>query len=137
MSIPLAVIGNALVEVIGLSPLGFAEEIEANWAAHGVFDSEPYYQPASGGDHVETLHLACRPHVMGGLENYSALKTHCKARDAVPFIRMSGLVGGYQGLVGVRRISKDERKIAPDGAGWRWEFTVELLHLGEHAGMGF
>lgn len=137
MSQPLAIIGSALVDVIGLTPLGFAEVVEANWASHGVFDSERYYQPASGGDQVETLHLACRPHVMGGLDNYAALKGHCKARDAVPFIRMSGLVGGFQGLVAVRTVSKEEHKIAPDGAGWRWEFTVELLHIGEHAGMGF
>lgn len=137
MSQPIAIIGDAIVEVIGITPMGFAEVLEANWARHAVFDSEAYYQPVSGGDDVETLHLACRPHVMGGLDNYAALKRHCKAREPVPFIRMSGLVGGYQGLVALRTVSKEENKIAPDGTGWRWEFTIELLHIGEHAGMGF
>ena len=137
MSHPLALIGDATLEVIGLTPLGFAEVVEANWARHAVFDAEPFYQPVSGGDDVETLHLACRPHLMGGLENYQALKRHCKAREPVPFIRMSGLVGGYQGLVAVRTVSREENKIAPDGTGWRWEFTVELLYVGAQAGRGF
>lgn len=137
MSQPLAIIGPAIVEVIGLSPMGFAEVVEANWARHAVFDAAPYYQPVSGGDQVETLHLACRPHVMGGLEHYRALKAVCQARAPVPYIRMSGLVGGYQGLVAVRTVSKEETKIAPDGAGWRWEFTVELLYVGASAGVGF
>lgn len=137
MSQPIAIIGGAMVEVIGLSAMGFAEVLEANWARHAVFDSEPYYQPVSGGDDVETLHLACRPHVHGGLANYQTLKALCKARQAVPFIRMSGLVGGYQGLVAVRTVSREETKIAPNGAGWRWEFTVELLYVGASAGGGF
>lgn len=134
MSQPIAVIGGAMVEVIGLSPLGFAEVVEANWARHAVFGEEPYYQPASGGDAVETLHLACRPHVMGGLANYEALKRHCRRLEPVPFIRMSGLVGGYRGLVAVRSVSREETKIAPGGVGWRWEFTVELLYVGANAG---
>lgn len=134
MSQPIAVIGSALIEVIGLTPLGFAETMEAHIARHAVFDSEPFYQPASGGDHVETLRLACRPQVFGGLENYRALQRHCRAREPVPFIRLSGLVGGYQGLVFVTSVSKEETKIAPGGAGWRWEFVAELLYAGAHAG---
>ncbi|MCC3246123.1 phage tail protein [Methylocystis sp. WRRC1] len=134
MSQPLALIGAATCEVIGISPMGFAETMEANWARHMVFDSEPYYQPVGGGEHRETLHLACRPHVMGGLDNYRALQRACRERRPVPFIRMSGLVGGYQGLVAVETVSKEEQRIAPDGMGWRWEFTVELLYVGETAG---
>lgn len=137
MSQPLAIVGSAIAEVIGMSPMGFAEVAEANWASHGVFGGERYYQPASLGDNVTTLHLACRPHVMGGLENYAALKRHCRQLEPVPFIRMSGLVGGFQGMVAVRTVSKEENRIAPDGTGYRWEFTVELLHIGEMAGMGF
>jgi len=137
MSQPLALIGSAIVEVIGLTPLGFAETMEANIARHAVFDSEPYYQPASGGDNIETLYLACRPHVFGGLDNHQALRRHCRERQPVPFIRMSGLVGGYMGLVFVQTVSREERRIGPGGVGWRWEFTVELLYAGQHAGGGF
>lgn len=137
MSQPLALVGDAMVEVIGLTPLGFAETMEGNIASHAVFDSEPYYQPVSGGDNVETLHLACRPHVFGGLQNYQALKRHCRERESVPFIRMSGVVGGYQGMVFVQTISREERRIAPGGAGWRWEFNIELLYARQHAGGGF
>ncbi|MBG0796864.1 phage tail protein [Methylocystis sp. L43] len=137
MSQPIALIGSAIVDVIGITPLGFGEIMEANWARHPVFDSDPYYQPASGGDHIETLHLACRPHIFGGLDNFQSLKRHCKAREPVPYIRMSGMVGGYQGLVAVQTVSREERRIAPGGVGWRWEFTIELLFIGEHAGGGF
>jgi phage protein U len=137
MSQPLALIGSAFVEVIGLTPLGFAETMEANIASHPVFDSAPYYQPVGGGDHIETLYLACRPQVFGGLGNYQALKLLCHAREPVPYIRMSGLVGGYMGLVFVQTVSREERRIGPGGVGWRWEFTVELLYAGQHAGGGF
>jgi phage protein U len=137
MSQPLAIIGDAIVEVIGISPLIYARVNEANWPGHAVFDGEPYYQPTSRDDKVETLHLACRPHLMGGLDNHLALERHCERLEPVPFIRMSGLVGGFQGMVAVRTVSKEEAKIAPDGAGWRWEFTVELLYIGEIAGTGF
>jgi phage protein U len=136
MPLPLALIGPATLEVIGLNPQGFDWSGEANWAAHPVFDSEPFYQPVSGGEESATLHLACRPHVYGGLENYQALKRILRTREPAPFIRMSGLVGGYQGLVGVRRLSSSESRIAPDGTGWRWEFTVELLFVGASAGGG-
>ena len=87
-------------------------------------------QPTGGGEHIETLALACRPLVHGGLENYVALRELCRARTPVPFIRMSGLVGNYFGLVAVQRLSREENRIAPGGAGWRWEFTAELLYLG-------
>ena len=137
MSIPIAIIGDALVEVLGLSPMGFARTMDANWAAHPVFEGAPYYQPTALGDRIETLHLACRPHVMGGLDNHIALERHCARLEPVPFIRMSGLVGGFQGMVAVKTVSKEETKIAPGGAGWRWEFTVELLYIGEQAGAGF
>lgn len=133
MSFPLAVIGPSVLEVIGLNPQGFDWQGTAVWASHPVFDDEPFYQPTAGGEETETLHLACRPHVMGGLENYEALKLIMRARQPVPFIRMSGMVGGYQGLVGVRQVSKEERKIAPNGAGYRWEFTAELLYVGRNA----
>jgi phage protein U len=136
MSQPLALVGPATLEVIGFNPQGFGWEGEANIAAHPVFDSDIYYQPVSGGEEVETLHVACRPHVFGGLGNYEALKGIMKSRKPVPYIRMSGLVGGYRGLVLVRRVSKDERKIAPDGAGWRWEFMAELVFAGASGGGG-
>lgn len=134
---PIALIGGAVVDVLGISPVAFGESIEANWAKHAVFDSEMVFQPVSGGEHVETLNLACRPHVYGGLENYRLLQTLCRTRASVPFIRMSGLVGSYFGLVAVQRVSREESRFAPDGAGWRWEFTAELIYLGLNIGGGF
>ena len=137
MSQPLALIGPAVVEVIGVSPTGFGETMEAGWARHSVFGADMHFQPISGGENVETLQLAARPHVHGGLQNYRLLRELNASRQAVPFLRMSGIVGSYHGLVAVQRISRDEQRISPLGAGWRWEFTVELLYLGRNLGAGF
>lgn len=137
MSQPIALIGPATLDMIGVTPLGFAEVMEARWPGKPVFGGEPVYQPTGLGDHMETLHLACRPHVFGGLENYEALKALCSSQTPSTFVRMLGLVGVNMGLVGIRTVSREEQKIAPGGVGWRWEFTVELLYLGQHAGGGF
>lgn len=133
MAIPLALIGPAVLEVIGLNPQGFDWTGAAVWASHPVFDDAPFLQPTAGGEETEMLHLACRPHVMGGLAAYEALKGVMRAREPVPYVRMSGLVGGYMGLVGLRQLSSSERKLAPDGTGYRWEFTAELIYVGRNA----
>jgi phage protein U len=135
MSLPLALIGSAVLETIGFNPQGFEYAGEAIWATHLVFDEEPFHQSTAGGEETETVYLACRPHVFGGLQNYEALKSDMRKREAVPFIRLTrGFRGSYQGLVGVRSLSKAERKIAPGGMGYRWEFTAELLYVGRQAG---
>ena len=136
MTLPLALIGPAIVEVIGINPTGFGANMEATFARHQVFGSELFIQPVGGGENVETLNLACRPHVHGGLENYSILQGLCRARLPVPYLRMSGLVGINNGLVVIQRIGRDENAIAPTGIGRRWEFTVELLHVGNATGVG-
>lgn len=137
MSLPLALIGSAVLEVIGLNPTGVDWSGEANWPGHAIFDSEPFYQPTGRGDETTTLTLAARPHVMGGLGNYEMLRSHWRRQDVVPFIRLSGMVGQYLGDVGVKKLSAHEERLAPDGIGRRWEFTAELLHLGRHAAGGF
>jgi hypothetical protein len=35
--------------------------------------------------------------------------------------------------VGIKKLSSSEKKLAPDGVGFRWEFSVELINLGEQA----
>ncbi len=137
MSQPIALIGSSVVDVLGINPLGFSENMEANFVRHRVFGADLYVQPVGGGENVETLNLACRPHVYGGLENYVLLKELCRSRLPVPFIRMSGLVGSYSGLVVIQSISREENRIAPTGIGYRWEFTVELLYVGRNIGVGF
>jgi len=130
MSGPLALIGAAVVEVIGLNPSKFDWRGEANWPSQAIFGQNPLYQPTGLGDQVTTVTLAARPHVMGGLGNYEALRSHFRAQDVVPFIRLVGLIGVYEGDVGIRSLSSTEEKLAPDGVGRRWEFTAELLHVG-------
>lgn len=137
MSQPIALIGSSVVDVIGINPLGFSENMEANFALHRVFGADIYVQPVGGGENVETLNLACRPHVHGGLNNYLLLKELCGTRMPVPFIRMAGLVGSYSGLVVIQRISREENRIAPTGIGYRWEFNIELLYVGQNIGVGF
>ena len=135
MSIPLAAIGNATLEVIGFNPRSFDYSSESVWVGHQVFDDEIYWQPTAGGEETLTVKLACRPHVMGGLDQYERLKAHHKARDIVPFIR---LVGGWSGEmigdVAIRKLSHTEEKIAPDGIGYRHEFDVSLILVGRRAG---
>ncbi len=135
MSHPLCCIGSAVLEVIGLNPRRFDYRSEAHWAENAVFDDEPFYQPTGLGPRVMTLHLAARPHVMGGLGAYAALKDHHEAQDVVPFIRlMAGNIGEVVGDVAIRRLGHGEEKIAPDGLGYRHEFDVELLVVGRRAG---
>lgn len=126
-------IGSAILEVIGLNLQRAGYRSEAHWPEQVVFDDEPFYQPTGLGQRLITLRLAARPHVMGGMENYAALKDHHEAQDVVPYIR---LVGGLVGEVAVFRLGHEEEKIAPDGIG-RWhEFEVELLIVGRTAGGG-
>ena len=135
MSIPLCAIGSAILEVIGLNLQKVGYRSETHWPEQAVFDDEPFYQPTGQGPRIITLHLAARPQVMGGMENYVALKAHHEDQDVVPYIRLaSGLVGEMMGEVAVRRLGHEEEKIAPDGIGRRHEFEVELLIVGRTAG---
>ncbi len=132
----IALIGDATLKIIGLGPQEIEREAEANWPSKKVFDSDSFYQPAGDGDNVITLRLATRPHTHGGMEQYAALEQHRKNRDVVLYIRMSaagsGLpIGEVIGPVFVRKITSRERKIAPDGVGWRFECEVELVQCGE------
>ena len=138
MSGPLCLIGDAVLERIGLNPQGIDYRAEARWAAHEVFDDEPFYQPTGMGGRKLLLKLCARPHVMGGMGNYAALKAHQEAQDVVPYIRLAaGFVGEMMGDVGIERLSHAEEKIAPDGIGRRHEFTVELILMGRRSGGAF
>ncbi len=138
MTVPVALIGAALVEVIGLAPEGFDWSTEATWASMDVFDSEPFYQPTAGGETTETVTLACRPHVTGGTVPINILKQQCKMRIAVPFIRLTGgTIGQFMGMVAIKRLSREEKKIAPGGTGYRMEVKAELLYVGRNMGGGF
>lgn len=137
MSHPLAMIGAAVLEVIGLNPQGIDEEIEITWAGLPVFDDDVFWQATANGEERFTLKLACRPHVMGGLDQYAALKQQAKAREPVPYLRMIGGGASYEGLVGIRRLSRSEQRLAPDGRGWRNEFSIELIKIGRNSEGGF
>lgn len=137
MSLPLALIGGAVLEVIGFNPTRFEWSGEANWPSQPIFGGEPLYQPTGLGDQITTVTLAARPNVMGGLDNYRALREHFRAQDVVPFIRLSGLIGIYEGDVGIKSLSATEEKLAPNGLGRRWEFTAALLHVGQRAAGSF
>lgn len=131
MSGALILLGSAVIERIGLNPQGIDWQLEANWPGRPVFGGSPIYQPTGLGDETIRLLLAARPHVMGGLSNFDALKAHTRNQDVIPFIRLNAdLSGSFEGNVAIRRLSSIERKIAPDGVGFRWEFGVELLNLG-------
>ncbi len=131
MSGALIALGAATLEVIGLNPQGIEWKLEAHWPGRAIFGGSPLYQPTGLGDETLCLRLAARPHVMGGLGNWSALQAHCRNQDVIPYIRLNGdLSGSFLGNVGVRALSSFERKIAPDGRGYRWEFAVELINLG-------
>lgn len=135
MSDPLALIGGAVLEVIGLNPTSFDNEAEGNIASSNIFGEKPFHQPTGMGNETETVHLATRPHIMGGLGTVEILKAHRDAQDVVPFIRLNGsVIGAFKGMVIVKKVSTEEKNIAPGGMGWRWEFTVELLYVGENAG---
>lgn len=138
MSLPLAMIGEAMLEVIGLNPQLIDEDGAAVWAGLKVFDDDVFWQPTANGEKTITLRLACRPHVTGGLDQYEALKRVRDAREPVDFIRMIGSSAEYQGRVGVRRVTRAERKLAPDGRGWMQEFSCELVVMGRNSeGGGF
>ena len=138
MSQPLAMIGEAILEVIGLNLQGIDEDGSATWAGLAVFDDDMFWQATAGGEKTITLRLACRPHVTGGLDQYEALKRVRDARAPVDFLRMIGSSAEYQGRVGVRRVGRQERKLAPDGRGWQQEFTCELIVMGRNSeGAGF
>lgn len=135
MSIPLAMIGRATLEVLGFNPQEFDFSSEATWVGHQVFDDELYWQPTAMGEQTLSIRLACRPHVMGGLNQYEALKRHHVNRDVVPFIRlMSGWAGAMVGDAAVRRLSHTESKPAPSGVGYRHEFSADLILVGRRAG---
>jgi len=137
---PLCAIGAAVCEIIGLTPLSFEGASEAIWASQPVFDSDPFFQPTAMGEETITLSLATRPHTHGGLDQWAILKQQQRARKPVLFIRLVGSIeafaaGEVMGMVAIRNLSKREEKLAPDGIGWRHEFEVELVKVGENAGL--
>lgn len=135
MSLPLGAIGGATIEIVGFNPSEFSYRSEALWPDEKIFGREPLYQPTGMGERVLTVRCACRPHVMGGLANYAALKAHHERQDVVPYIRMgAGLVGEVQGMVFIRTLGHEERRLAPDGRGYRHEFDVELVFAGNGGG---
>ena len=141
MSGPLCVIGNCVAERIGLNPREYNYDGQATIARHAVFDDEPFYQPTAPGEETVTITLATRPHIMGGLQNWEALRAHMKGLDVVPFFRMFGLetgggfpMGSFVSDVVVRHVTGAEKKSAPDGLGYQHEFTAELLFIGSRAG---
>lgn len=135
MSHPLCAIGDAVLEVIGLNPRRFDYRSRANWPSQPVFDSEPFYQPTGMGPRILHLHLAARPHVMGGLDQYAILKAHHEAQDVVGYIRLAaGYVGEVAGDVAITDLGHTEEKLAPDGIGRRHEFDIELTFVGRRAG---
>ncbi len=140
MSGPLCLIGHCVAERIGLNPREYKYDGQAVIAAHQLFDAEPFYQPTAMGEETVTVTLATRPHVFGGLRNWEALRAHMRARDVVPFFRLYGAEGGgfpigdFLGDVVVRHLTGTEGKSAPDGLGYRHEFTAELLFVGGRAG---
>jgi len=131
MSHPLAAIGSAVLEVIGFNPVEFAYRSEALWPDEKVFGREPLYQPTGMGERCLTLRCAARPHLMGGLDSYAALKAHQERQDVVVYIRMAaGLVGEVAGMVFIRTLGHKEERLAPDGRGRRHEFDIELVFAG-------
>lgn len=136
--ITLCTIGDARLEVIGLNPQGFEASTEPTWADDAVFGEGNFYQPTSRGEEVLTLTLATRPHTHGGLGQYAILKRHCQRLDIVMFMRLTGAsglpVGEVMGNVFIRKLSSEEKKIAPGGIGYRYECTAELVFVGERAG---
>ena len=131
MSQALILLGSAVLEVIGLNPREISWEITANWPGIPIFGSSPVYQATGLGDEKITLTLATRPHVLGGLDQWGTLQGHARNQDIIPYIRLNAdFSGSFLGNVGITRLSSRESKLAPDGVGYRWEFTVELLNLG-------
>lgn len=129
-----AVIGSAIVEVVGLNPQEFEEESEGLWPHSTVFGDGPFYQDTGSGEAKLRLKLAARPHLMGGLDAFEALKKHERARDVVPYIRIGGaLAGSVIGEVAVKRVKRVESKLAPDRRGRRHDIEVELLLVGSQA----
>ncbi|MGC5778837.1 phage tail protein [Methylobacterium sp. NFXW15] len=130
-----------MAERIGLNPQDYKYDGQAVIAVHQPFDDEPFYQPTAMGEETLTITLATRPHVFGGLRNWEILRAHMKRRDVVPFVRLYGIAGGLGFPVGelvgdvlVRHVTGTEGKSAPDGLGYRHEFTAELVFVGQRAG---
>jgi len=141
MSGPLCVIGDCVAERIGLNPRDYKYDGQMVVATHQVFDDEPFHQPTAMGEEKITVTLATRPHVFGGLQNWEALRRHMKAREVVPYFRLYGMetgggfpVADFVGDVLVQHLTGSEGKQAPDGLGFRHEFTAELLLVGSRAG---
>jgi phage protein U len=131
MSGALIMLGDAMLETIGLNPQGIDWVLEAHWPGRAIFGSSPLYQATGLGDETLTLALAARPHVMGGLDQWGVLKSHGRAQDVIRYIRLNAdASGSFMGNVGIKRLSSSERKLAPNGVGYRWEFVVELINLG-------
>jgi phage protein U len=131
MSGALIALGAAVLEVIGLNPQGIEWEKDYHWPGRPIFGGSPLYQPTGFGDETLTLQLATRPHIMGGLDQWAILQAQADALLPIPYIRLNGdLSGSFMGNVGIIRLSSWERKLAPDGMGYRWEFSVKLLNLG-------
>jgi phage protein U len=137
MSQALCVIGAATLDVIGLNPKEFDYKSKANWPNQAVFNDNPFYQPTGMGERILTLKLACRPHEMGGLDDYAILKQHHENQDVVMFMRLindgQGLLGENMGQVAITDLSHSESKIAPSGLGYRHEFEATLTFVGDNA----
>ncbi len=131
MSHPLASVGTALFEIIGLQTEHADYQSEASWPDGELFGRGPFYQPTGLGEAVLSLRAACRPHVMDGLTAYAAIKRHHERQDVVSYIRLGrGLVGEVQGSVFVRRLGHAEERFAPDGLGRHHTFDFELVFVG-------
>lgn len=131
MSGALIMLGSAVLERIGLNPQGIQWDLECHWPGRPIFQGSPLYQPTGLGDEVVRLQLATRPHVMGGLDQWSTIQNHARNQDVISYIRLNAnFSGSFLGNVGIRRLSSGEQKLAPDGVGYRWVFSVELLNLG-------
>lgn len=137
MSQILCTIGAAILEVIGLNPKEFDYKSKANWPNQAVFGDDPFYQSTGMGERIVTLKLACRPHEMGGLDQYAILKQHHENQDVVMFMRLindaEGMVGETLGQVAITDLSHSESKIAPSGLGYRHEFEASLTLMGDNA----
>jgi phage protein U len=137
MTLPLAAIGPAILETIGFNPQGFEYRAQARWPGQAVFGGGLVYQRTGMGEESVLVRLACRPHVMGGRDQYQILKEIMLSQQVVPFIRIGmGMLADVLGNVAVRDLSHTEQKIAPDGLGYRHEFDAELIYVGDELGIG-
>lgn len=130
MSHPLAAVGGATFEILGLNPGEFDYAAEASWPSDQIAGRGPLYQATGLGERVLTIAAMARPHVTGGLGSYAALKALMESQQVVPFVRLgANLVGEVAGAVFVRHLRHREGKQAPDGVGYKHEFEFELVFV--------